>query len=99
MLDTLTLSSFEPLVGQVFEMALDDGTILPMTLFQATALKAYEYPGRIRAPFQIRFKGTSSVLLEQRIYTLRNAVLGTVALFLVPIGRESDGYVYQAVFN
>lgn len=99
MLDKLTLGSFEPLLGKVFDLILDDGSVLQMTLFQATALKAYEYPGRTRAPFQIRFKGPLTILLEQKIYTLRNADLGTEAIFLVPIGQESDGFVYQAVFN
>lgn len=99
MLDTLTLASFEPLVGQTFEAVLDADVVVPLTMFQATALKSYEYPGQSRAPFQLRFKGPATHFLQQQIYPLRNPALGAVTIFLVPIGQEADGYVYQAVFN
>jgi hypothetical protein len=40
-------------------------------------------------------------LLEQRIYPVEHPRLGTVGIFLVPLGSEGDpeGLHYQAIFN
>jgi hypothetical protein len=38
-------------------------------------------------------------ILPQRIYPFKNAALGTLAIFIIPRGRDPDGIVYEAVFN
>lgn len=99
MLESLTLDSFAPLLAQSFTLDAGEGATLPLTLFEAAALPGNAFPGRQRDPFQIRFKGALEMLLEQRIYRLHHPALGALHLFLVPVGREPDGYVYQAVFS
>jgi hypothetical protein len=49
--------------------------------------------------FSILFKGPLEWFLPQHIYHLQHARLGELELFLVPVGQEQDGFVYQAVFN
>jgi hypothetical protein len=49
--------------------------------------------------FSIVFAGPEQRFLPQHIYTLRHATLGEHALFLVPVGRDTGGYQYQAIFN
>jgi len=45
------------------------------------------------------FRSGQAVILPQRIYRLQHAGLGTIDVFLVPIGRDVQGALYQAVFS
>lgn len=99
MLEKLTLNTFVPLQAQTFTLALDGGATLPLLLVEATALPGHAFPGRQRDPFHLRFKGPLSVLLDQRIHPLLHPAVGTLELFIVPIGQEPDGFIYQAVFS
>jgi hypothetical protein len=101
-IENLTLELFSPRVGEVFEIILDDDAVVPVTLCEATALRVFEYPGRNpnRHPFQIQFgHPLAPVFLPQRIYRLRNAVLGLIEICLVPIGPNGEDFRYQALFN
>jgi hypothetical protein len=37
--------------------------------------------------------------LPQATYAIENATLGRLDIFIVPVGRVSDGLVYEAVFT
>jgi hypothetical protein len=37
--------------------------------------------------------------LQQGMYELQHAHLGTLELFLVPVGQDHTGLYYEAVFN
>lgn len=95
-LGDLTLSTFEPLVGDRFGVdAAPTGT--KFVLESATAA-AGESPGR-RAPFSLTFLGPGEPLLPQAIYALRHADLGVLEIFLVPIARGAEGVRYEAIFS
>jgi len=49
--------------------------------------------------FSILFRGSLEMPLAQRIYQLEHEAMGTVQLFIVPVGRDEQGYEYEAVFN
>jgi hypothetical protein len=49
--------------------------------------------------FSLIFRGRSDQPLEQGLYPMTHETMGTESLFLVPIGRELDGFRYEAVFN
>ncbi len=51
------------------------------------------------ASFALLFKGPADRFLEQNNYDLQNEKLGDCSLFLVPVGREEDGFIYEALFN
>jgi hypothetical protein len=51
-----------------------------------------------RRPFSIVFRGAPNLVLPQRIYPVEHAVLGTLQLFLVPLGPDRAGMRYEAVF-
>ena len=53
----------------------------------------------LRSPFSLMFRSGSPVVLPQKVYRLKNATMGLVDIFLVPVGRDVSGVVYQAVFN
>ena len=49
--------------------------------------------------FSLVFRGPLDQPLEQGMYPITHAKMGTESLFLVPIAREADGFHYEAVFN
>lgn len=49
--------------------------------------------------FALLFRGPLSLFLGQGMYHVEHDALGDFDLFLVPVGREQDGFRYEAVFN
>ena len=49
--------------------------------------------------FSLYLKSPTDVFLEQKIYNLQHEKYGAGALFIVPIRRDTDGIVYESVFN
>ena len=86
-LDTLTVSDFEELRGQLFRIA---------DAFIAELVEVTEIPGKSgrRAPFSLVFEGGPSQPLPQAIYPVHHERLGAMELFLVPIAPDR----YEAVF-
>ena len=55
---------------------------------------------RLRAePFSLILRGPRAPMLTQATYAVRHPRHGTIALFLVPIGQDSNGTRYEATFN
>jgi hypothetical protein len=94
----LNCETFAGRAGETFDLSMGDSTV-PLTLAEVTPLPAQPFPGMMRAPFSLIFRSTTPVVLPQRIYRLSNATMGPLDVFLVPIGRDVKGAVYQAVFN
>ncbi|MDN4056898.1 hypothetical protein QPK31_01545 [Massilia sp. YIM B02769] len=90
----LTLPAFAAVCNSVFAVSGLDGVAL--TLYEALPL-AGAAPDEHR--FSLGFRSSAAVQLEQGTYTLDHAVLGTLAIFLVPVGRDAGGVQYQAIFN
>src|SRR4051812_2932549 len=49
--------------------------------------------------FALLFHGPQDHFLQQMIYPMEHEKLGELELFLVPIGRNQNGFQYEAVFN
>jgi hypothetical protein len=49
--------------------------------------------------FSLHFRGAADKIYPQRIYAMKHAAIGDFELFLVPIGRDESGTLYEAVFN
>lgn len=49
--------------------------------------------------FSILVQGPADHLMPQRIYHLSHPQLGEFDIFIVPVARQADGFVYEAVFN
>ena len=101
MLESLDLAIFTRHVGDVFRLAVDETTTIEARLIEASpssAASASAPPNGRRVPFSLAFRGPGSPLLPQRIYRLEHPVLGALHVFLVPIGQDAGGMVYEAVF-
>jgi hypothetical protein len=97
MLDTLTLETFAPRIGDRFQISAGEGPTIDATLIEAAPLGASARGGR--QPFSIVFLGPRSPVWPQRIYRVDHEALGSCDLFLVPIGPRDGGMQYQAVFT
>jgi hypothetical protein len=53
----------------------------------------------MRQPFSLLFRSESPVVLPQKIYRMTNATVGPIEIFIVPVARDRQGIVYQAIFN
>ncbi len=96
-LEKVTRSTFEPLVGQSFEVVFSDGR-LPLTLASVKPLGAAR-PGASRDPFSLTFHGGPALRLPQRMYRLEHATGGAMEIFLVQIGADAAASQFEAIFN
>jgi hypothetical protein len=96
-LASVTKETFDPHVGTHFSLQLDNRATLELELFEIAPLAIH--PGGKRIAFALRFRSRERGHVPQRTYQLEHAALGSFALFLVPMGPDASGMVYEAVFN
>jgi hypothetical protein len=101
-LEDLTVESFTGLVGETFRTTDDEGATHDLRLVEATDHE--DRFGRFmrensRAPFSLVFLGPEDPVMPQAIRRMEHDSLGTLEIFLVPIGRDAEGVRYEAVFN
>ena len=100
-LDTLTVETFQPRIGQTFRIRPRPDTEIAAELIEARSLGE---PGRAtaskrRIPFTLSFRTTLSPVLPQRIYEVVHDEMGAYDIFLVPVGPDGKGMVYEAIFT
>jgi hypothetical protein len=94
-LKDVRLEHFAGLVGQTFAVELEGDQTVDLELAEAEPA-AGDRPDNA---FSLIFRGPVDPCLTQQTYNLRHADLGTLPIFLVPIGRRRDGMSYEAVFT
>lgn len=94
----LTFESFSPHLNSIFALGVGE-SMVEMTLTQATKQPVHPFPGMMREPFSLIFRSGNQVVLPQRLYPFKHDAMGKLDIFIVPIGRDPQGVVYQAVFN
>ncbi|ROU06595.1 DUF6916 family protein [Lysobacter enzymogenes] len=97
-MELLTLDHFSSHVNETYAARINDGEV-PFVLVEARALSTQPQPVAGRVPFSLLFRNGSAFLFPQQIYPMRHASIGEVGIFLVPVAREREGFLYQAVFN
>ena len=93
-----TYEGFAGHLHGTFSVGVGEATV-EMTLVQATKGKPRDLDGLRKEPFALVFKCANPVILPQRTYPFERQGFGKMDIFIVPVGRESDGVIYQAVFN
>src|SRR5947207_14159583 len=96
-LDKVTCAQFAACLNQDFEIVFPDGT-LDVKLAEAKP-GGPNQPAHVRQPFSLTFRADGNLLLPQGIYKMRNARLGEMEIFLVPIGADANSSTFEAVFN
>ena len=97
MLEKLTWESFKPHLNETFHVSTEAAR-LDLELTEVETLGA-ETARDQRQAFSLVFRGPEEPFLEQRIHTLEHKALGRLDLFMVPIGQDEGGFLYQVVFT
>jgi hypothetical protein len=98
-LDALEGADFRPHLGSTFTLWVSESQRLELVLVDVT-----EHPhllgvaGRRRG-FTAVFRSAAPGHVPQAIYRLDHERMGTLELFLVPIGPSDGAMRYEAVFN
>lgn len=95
LLETLNHAAFEKHVGSQFLAQLSDTQPVALELVQAEDQGITAHQER----FTLLLQGPPDRFLPQATYAVEHPVLGRMDLFLVPIGREQNGFQYEAAFN
>lgn len=98
-LSMITLENFEPCVGQTFLVTPENADGLELELTQVKPLGSPGPAAGARQPFSLLFRGPLEPVLAQQQYPIENSTLGDLSLFLVPIGPDENGMLYDATFN
>jgi hypothetical protein len=101
-LDKLTVEDFRPAIGQAFALDAGDAGKLELKLLEVRLIDPGAAPtddAGNRAPFALDLRGPADPVLPQATYRLENAAVGTVEIFIVPVGRTDAGTDYEAIFT
>jgi hypothetical protein len=94
-LATLKIDDFAPHRDAVFETQTSGGAV-PLKLVKVDPVGESGRPG---GAFSLLFVGPNGAWLPQAIYPVQHPALGTMEIFVVPIGPLSGGNGYQAIFT
>lgn len=95
MLDQITKAQFAENLHTFFSCAIGPDRTLDLELVE---LREGRSSPR-QEQFALTFCGPLGLPQPQHLYDLQHQSLGEFALFLVPMGKDAQGYYYEAVFN
>jgi hypothetical protein len=99
-LERLTRGDFAREVGAAFRLGGEEVPAISLVLVEAVELpRRAGLPDAPRDPFTLVFRGPADSVLPQGIHLLESAALGRLEIFLVPVGRDASGVLYEAIFN
>ena len=98
MSELLHVSDFAPWLNQTFPIRFTQEVTLPAELIQVNEVDGYSPIER--KPFSIVFRTEQTAeYYQQAVCILQHPEKGELALFLVPLGLDSQGMRYEAVFS
>ena len=97
-LTQLTLSRFQAALQTRFRLRSEPDTDIELMLVEARAVGPAS-GGDASESFSILFHGPTHPLLPQRMYPFTHEEIGTFDRFIVPVGRDREGVLYEAGFN
>lgn len=94
-IENLTAASFSGVVNTRFRLNLPETDVLELELIKVEDLGSTAKQER----FSVLFRGPLDRDVQQGSYSFEHEELGSFELFIVPISRQEDGFVYEAAFN
>jgi len=95
----LTLAAGDNLVGQDFVRPNPDGPNITLRLITAERVRRDPaVSDTTDRPFSLLFRGPANPRLTQGMHDLEHPRQPFTGLFLVPVGSDADGMLYEAVF-
>ena len=99
MSDFQTEAEFAKHVNTNFRVELEESGHMDLKLVSVTPRKVEPTEQAGMERFSAVFSGPLDVLLPQRTYHMTHPEMGEFDVFLVAIGKEADGFRYEAVYN
>ena len=91
----LTRDEFAGLSQSTFAVQAEDGRQSSLVLEEVSELKQL----RTSEHFSLSFRGPNEACLAQGVYRFSHHTAGEMELFIVPIGGDATGFLYEAIFN
>ncbi|HEY7770309.1 DUF6916 family protein [Longimicrobium sp.] len=98
MLDTFTIETFRPRLGELFHLVVGDQR-LPTKLTDVFPWGAGGGDERARVPFSLIFHTIPEAIVPQGTYSMENERMEPFQLFLVPLGPDERGMRYESVIT
>src|SRR5689334_5507891 len=93
----LAVTDFEPHKGETFRLYAPDRELeLELELID---VKRLGESGRTGGAFSLLLRGKPGPYLPQAIYPIDHPALGTMEMFIVPIGPVPSGNGYEIIFT
>ncbi|QBB71907.1 hypothetical protein ELE36_16930 [Pseudolysobacter antarcticus] len=96
MLNTLSAADFESLVGQNLSFEFAAGAYE----LELVEVRPIRNPSpREAPPFALILRGPRNSPLQQGVYRVQHPERGPLDLFMVALGPDAHGLVYEIIFN
>lgn len=95
----LTEEDFRPHVNTKFRVKVDAPRPIELELFEVKGYTPGPHEQARMVRFSLFFYGPDDIYMPQYNYALEHDALGALEIFLVPVGRDERGFLYEAVFN
>ena len=94
-----TQAEFAANLNTTFLIRADAAKPIELKLIDVKAHQSEVHPRPDMERFSVFFVGPEDHFLPQSLYSLSHEKMGDFNVFLVPIGKEPDGYRYEAIYN
>jgi hypothetical protein len=95
---TITFEDLEPYLHQYLQIRFNPDVVLDAEVIELVRLDKYDELPRDPFMFILRTKQKQEYF-PQAIFTILHPVKGEIPVFLVPLGPDTIGMKYQAIFN
>ncbi|HEX8129334.1 MAG TPA: hypothetical protein VF527_09550 [Pyrinomonadaceae bacterium] len=96
MLEHLTLDALSAQLHTKFRVGLEPEKTVELELVEVQAHG--DVAGQAER-FSAFFRGPLAQMLPQNTYPMEHEQLGSVEIFIVPVGKDDKGFQYEAVFS
>jgi hypothetical protein len=93
--ELLTKEAFAENLNTKFRIPMQSSSAAELELIEVVEARSTSR----QQQFSVFFRGPSEYLLPQATYHMEHEKMGEMDLFIVPVGREQEGFRYEAVFN
>jgi hypothetical protein len=97
-IDELTEELFAEQLNTKFYVPLEDRRVeLELVAVEGDKSSMEKIEGIER--FAIYFQGPGDFYLPQHTYRMEHDALGALEIFMVPVGKDNNGFRYEAIFS
>jgi hypothetical protein len=93
--ELLTKEAFAENLNTKFRIPFDSSRAAELELIEVMEARSTSR----QQQFSVFFRGPLEYRLPQGTYHMEHEKMGEIDIFIVPVGREPEGFRYEAVFN